>query len=179
MQTFESRILQSHIESFKILKNTAESWRILQILAESCRILQHLAASCSILQYLAESCLTCSFFQNFPESCKRFHSLSQKVSESCRILESLLLIIIFLWIRFEFTNNVFVKLEDYGCFSIRVDLKNGPLEKQGLRQGFYHASENINGKPTWTSTSQVLNVKITTLTKLTGFEVGIFWTSVI
>ena len=42
------------------------------------------------------------------------------------------------------------------CLTILVELKNGALENQGGRRGVYQASQCINGRKSWISSSSVI-----------------------
>ena len=42
------------------------------------------------------------------------------------------------------------------CETITITLENNALAAQGSREGIYHNSSLVNGKPSWTSTSQAI-----------------------
>jgi hypothetical protein len=45
---------------------------------------------------------------------------------------------------------------DCKCQTIEITLKNAALAKQGSRQGSYQRGQIVNGKPSWTSTSNAI-----------------------
>ena len=42
------------------------------------------------------------------------------------------------------------------CGCLKVKLKNDALTQQGYRQGTYHFSSTVNGRPSWTSKSRAI-----------------------